>query len=233
MRQYILDRCTDPQNPTLDEVPNEKIPVYDDDDAAEADLANLEVGQIVATKQVYDHTVFDINYPIGVTYTQYPQQKSPNELWGNISTWVELDYSGAFFRSSGGNANGFATSTDTLSSCLQEQATAVNGLTGKTSDTRNSDNTADKTLTGSATTGTTDRTSSGGKVGLISKEAYTCGIFSKTGSMYNGDYAALRTSTDGRYLTIDATHSHNVSISSTNTETRPTNYTVKVWVRTA
>lgn len=179
MKQYILDRCTDPNDPTLDEVPNEKIPVYEDDDAAEADLANLEVGQIVATKQVYDYTVFDINYPIGVTYTQYPQQKSPNELWGNISTWVELDYDGAFFRSSGGNANGFATSTDTLSSCKQASAIQCHNHT---------------IILSSASGGNGGRPFAGCNTSLSSN-----GITECTGS----------------------------------SETRPVNYTVKVWVRTA
>ena len=37
-------------NQVLHESPTEQIPIYDDYDAAEADLANLEVGQIVATK---------------------------------------------------------------------------------------------------------------------------------------------------------------------------------------
>lgn len=29
-------------------------------------------------------SVFNMNYPIGFTYVQFPQQASPNELWGNI-----------------------------------------------------------------------------------------------------------------------------------------------------
>lgn len=53
---------------------------------------------------------FDIAWPIGVTYPQYPGCKSPNELWGQYSTWVELDFGGAFFRSNGGNASAFEAS---------------------------------------------------------------------------------------------------------------------------
>ena len=53
---------------------------------------------------------FDIAWPIGVVYTQYPGCKSPNELWGDYSTWEELNYGGAFFRSSGGNASSFEAS---------------------------------------------------------------------------------------------------------------------------
>ena len=50
---------------------------------------------------------FDIAWPVGVTYTQYPGQKDPNQLWGGYSTWEELNYSGAFFRANGGLAEGF------------------------------------------------------------------------------------------------------------------------------
>ncbi len=52
--------------------------------------------------------IFNTIYPIGFTYPQYPGQKDPNELWGDISTWEELNYGGAFFRAAGGNADGFS-----------------------------------------------------------------------------------------------------------------------------
>ena len=41
---------------------------------------------------------FNTIYPVGYVYPQYPGQKNPNELWGEISTWEALDYKGAFFR---------------------------------------------------------------------------------------------------------------------------------------
>lgn len=49
MKQFIVDRHTTPNTPTLEQVPTEKIPVYDDIDAAAADLANLAENQIIAT----------------------------------------------------------------------------------------------------------------------------------------------------------------------------------------
>ena len=55
---------------------------------------------------------FDTMHPIGEVYTQYPGQKTPNQLWGNFSTWEELDYGGAFFRAAGGNALPFNSSLD-------------------------------------------------------------------------------------------------------------------------
>ena len=50
--------------------------------------------------------IIDMVWPIGVIYTQYPQQKSPQELFPN-TTWEEVNYDGAFFRASGGNAAAF------------------------------------------------------------------------------------------------------------------------------
>ena len=50
---------------------------------------------------------FEIAWPLGSVYTQYPGQKSPMELWGDLSTWEVIEYGGAFFRSNGGNADNF------------------------------------------------------------------------------------------------------------------------------
>lgn len=50
MKQFILDRHTVPGTTSLEQVPTDKIPVYETKTAAENDLANLEVGQIIATK---------------------------------------------------------------------------------------------------------------------------------------------------------------------------------------
>ena len=54
MKQFIVDRHTTPNTPTLEQVPTEKIPIYENRAAVEADLANLSVGQIVATKDTGD-----------------------------------------------------------------------------------------------------------------------------------------------------------------------------------
>ena len=58
--------------------------------------------------------VFNYVWPVGSVYTQYPGQLAPNDplLYGNFSTWEELDYAGSFFRAAGGNAEAFeATKT--------------------------------------------------------------------------------------------------------------------------
>ena len=60
----------------------------------------------VNVTDVNGKAIIDKVWPIGVIYTQYPQQKSPQELFPG-TTWVEVDYGGAFFRASGGNAAAF------------------------------------------------------------------------------------------------------------------------------
>ena len=60
----------------------------------------------VNVTDVNGKAIIDKVWPIGVIYVQFPQQKSPQELFPN-TTWVELDYGGAFFRASGGNAAAF------------------------------------------------------------------------------------------------------------------------------
>ena len=64
-------------------------------------------------------------YPVGVIYIQFPQQKSPEELFPGM-TWEELDYDGAFFRASGGNADGFIEESGDLS----KQAEGLPDITG-------------------------------------------------------------------------------------------------------
>jgi hypothetical protein len=62
MKQFIVDRHTVPGTPSMDEVPNEKIPIYNSLADAEADLANLEKGQIGSTKD----TGAELSQPVDV-----------------------------------------------------------------------------------------------------------------------------------------------------------------------
>jgi len=51
---------------------------------------------------------FDAIWPVGIVYVQYPQQKSPVELFaGTGSQWKVLNYNGAAFRAEGGKALAF------------------------------------------------------------------------------------------------------------------------------
>ena len=50
MKQFIVDRHTTPATPSMAAVAIPKVPVYDTLADAQADLANLKVGQLVATE---------------------------------------------------------------------------------------------------------------------------------------------------------------------------------------
>lgn len=58
--------------------------------------------------------IFNLFFPVGVTYVQYPQQASPNDLWGEFSTWEVIDYDGAFFRAEGGRSKTFIEESEDL-----------------------------------------------------------------------------------------------------------------------
>lgn len=63
MKQFFVDRHTTPNTPTLEQVPTEKIPIYENRAAVESDLANLAVGQIVMTP---DEGAEELLHPVAV-----------------------------------------------------------------------------------------------------------------------------------------------------------------------
>lgn len=71
MQSFILDRHTDPNNPTMKVTQDDKFPVYATEADAEADLANLEEGQIVGTKENGDGNryVLQSDYTSDNTYS--------------------------------------------------------------------------------------------------------------------------------------------------------------------
>ena len=94
------------------------------------DVSNITVNKITGTNgqvigrvdgnvkwvnviDISDLAIIDAVWPIGVIYTQYPQQRSPQEIFPN-TTWEELDYDGAFFRASGGNSEAFIEESGVL-----------------------------------------------------------------------------------------------------------------------
>lgn len=183
-------------------------------------------------------TVLNALMPVGYVYVQYPQTKSPEELWPGF-TWQVKDYSGAFFRSSGGNANGYASCTDVLSNCRQSSQNAYHN----------------HTVCNHSHSATTNSTG-GGKFNFAFNGCYgtmipvggvsECFCIYATGTTYQNisNYTAF----SGLGCTICLRdHSHTVTGggvcgtlpytsyngSSTNQEARPENYTIRVWVRTA
>lgn len=68
---------------------------------------------VLVSKSGIDYRMSTENYskgtfPIGTTYTQYPNKSSPSEL-GLVGTWenISSEFAGDFFRAEGGNASTF------------------------------------------------------------------------------------------------------------------------------
>ena len=164
-------------------------------------------------------TMFDLVRPIGDTYVQYPQQASPNELWGDISTWEVVNYNGAFFRASGGNAAAFIEKSGVLSKQAGQNLSHRHGFTPK---------------------GTIDYITLAGGIGVTARY-----LLNKSGIVRYGPDTHHWTVKGGdagptdRVVIVDASHAHNFSGSADSTdysggsECRPDNYTIRVWKRTA
>lgn len=153
--------------------------------------------------------IFDIVWPIGVLYTQYPQQKSPQELFPN-TTWEEVNYSGAFFRASGGNAAAFNGGKQGQSIQSHSHPFSWSGS--------HSHPITDPGHSHSIPTGTQDGHDEG-----LNDHAFDTSP---------NAHSTVSSKTD---ITID---SATISISGTTgsaggNETRPANYTIRIWKRTA
>ncbi len=157
-------------------------------------------------------------YPIGITYVQYPQQKSPEELFPG-TTWEVIDYDGAFFRASGGNADGFIEESGDLSMQAQSVEShshdfSVSGTTGG--------------MSGDS---------------YVNHPGHTVNGTNSDRSKYNGSNGEhYNYSSSGRHtaqaIYIDLSHTHSFSASGTTdssgaSETRPQNFTMRIWKRTA
>lgn len=173
---------------------------------------NATKEELIAIKETLKSSVFNLIYPVGVTYVQYPQQASPMELWGSFSTWEVIDYDGAFFRAAGGNANAFIEE----SGVLRKQADAI-----KTHTTGGMSANA----TGSFYNARSFFSEEFGGEGNVSVD--------KSYNGENGAYALEWGGTAGKYRSrvyINVSHTHTYS---GDVETRPQNYTVKIWKRIA
>lgn len=244
-----------------------------------------------ATSDIRPQALFDLVHPIGEVYVQFPAQLDPQTLYnmnGIQSTWVKQNYSGAFFRADGGNAEAFQT---TLGSA-QGQATAKNGLSISNTlsvGSASSGGTANVTASGGVdhthnmqhkhTRGTMNITgtiqnpngtfhvmgfesASSNFTGAFSGSNFTG--YSRTGqssshagakvmefdasktwagvtsdSLTNTSTSTSPTAKDNTGGASAYSHSHNVylrggvSLGNGDTETRPTNYTIQIWKRTA
>lgn len=224
--------------------------------------------------------VFDALRPIGSTYTQFPGQASPNDLWSNYSTWEVLNYAGAFFRAEGGNAQTFDSSLtdihlsgttiikqgevsniaigDILYDPDYNEYRTVTGLTvtanvsnieidsafTNTNITnvliRQKDTTAVNGLKANSSadgTGTDNKTATAGNWSFdIARGGYgNTIVWAKdntsvgSGSSRNLDISNDSTTRNTHRVSSPA-HSHSVYLAG-DSETRPINYTIKIWKR--
>lgn len=158
-------------------------------------------------------------------YVQFPQQDSPQNLF-ICTKWTEISYSGAFFRASGGNAAAFIEKSGVLS----KQAGNIQAHNHKMNHDHGS--TGDMSDNSSGYTGVGDRNGNGAIrcTGPFSYKRYVNG---------NIRQFAPSTNADEYCLFMNIAHSHTVPKYSGNTadaggsETRPENYTIRVWKRTA
>ena len=152
--------------------------------------------------------IIDVVWPVGVIYTQYPQQKSPQELFPNTK-WVEVNYGGAFFRASGGNAAAFNGGKQGQSIQSHNHPASFSGET----------QTGEVDLSNNINSGSPIRSCSG--------------VFSGKGNsrigLDSGDWANRWS---GFKLTITPTGFVSVGYTG-GKETRPSNYTIRIWKRTA
>ena len=168
-----------------------------------------DIKQLKDFKENIDRSVFNLIYPVGVTYTQYPQQASPMELWGSFSTWNVVNYDGAFFRAEGGNANAFIEKTGAL--VKQQDAIKTHTTGGMSANAIGAFNTRLSDKMGAANTME--------PWGNVSR-----------GDIFDGYKSGSGDAWVGVNYTINVSHTHTYSGAA---ETRPYNYTVRIWKRTA
>ena len=155
-------------------------------------------------------------YPVGVIYIQFPQQKSPEELFPGM-TWEELDYDGAFFRASGGNADGFIEESGELS----KQAEGLPDITGSILPCDNNYfiSAGIYSKGGAFTTASTGAR-------LISADNDNRTDLSSRGNKFTFSAANGETTTDG---TVRST----AEVYGKSDHVTPENYTMRIWKRTA
>lgn len=171
-------------------------------------------GQLLAVLNKIKAEAINEAWPVGITYVQYPQQKSPQELFPK-TTWEVVSYEGAFFRAEGGNANAFIEKSDVLS----VQGDTIKAHTHQTSCKGMSGN-----ATGTLSVVATYRNGATGSGCISLRDAFMNGDFGGAGG--KGGYFYT--------MSINVSHTHNVIVDNYgDNETRPENFTVRIWKRTA
>lgn len=140
--------------------------------------------------------------PSGFVYIQYPGQSEPGELWPN-DTWENISscFPGLFFRAEGGNACAFNNGS-------QGQATSATGITASLS---------------SYTWNHCHPTTPYNIYAALALFTNTCGSTNALSCTGCVTFSASGTTT------CNGLHCHSITLSSTDSETRPVNYTIRIW----
>lgn len=186
-----------------------------------------------ATKKLVSANIsvqFDLAWPIGVTYVQYPQQASPMDLWGDFSRWEVINYDGAFFRAEGTNADAFIEKTGNLVKQAEEIKTHTHPFSWSgTTHSMNRNNIHNHAMY-SFFANASNHANIGNNFGITWN--------GKTGEWKSWVQYGNQVEPAVGTLGVDTNHEHyyegsNITSASGGTETRPYNFTIRVWKRTA
>ena len=183
------------------------------------------VGQLLAVLNKIKAEAINEAWPVGITYVQYPQQKSPQELFPK-TTWVELSYDGAFFRASGGNAAAFIEKSGVLTKQKSQNKAHSHEMD---SAGRHSHGRGNMEISGYISG---LQTSMGAGGAFFFSDVYA-GLSPRMVSVSDArtiSFSASKTWTGN--TSENGSHSHTVHDDG-GSESRPENYTIKIWKRTA
>ncbi len=182
-------------------------------------------GQLLSVLNKIKEEAINEAWPVGITYVQYPQQKSPQELFPK-TTWQEISYDGAFFRASGGNAAAFIEKSGNLVKQDDQNKAHSHGM--------------DSAGNHQHSRGTMNIVGSISGMGVTMGASGACYV----SSAYSGPNPRITSDSDARTITFDASrkwtgstsedgsHSHTVHNEGGN-EARPSNFTIRIWKRTS
>ena len=162
---------------------------------------------------------------VGKRITQYPQEEAPTDVYP-CTSWQEISYNGAFFRASGGNAAAFIEKSGVLSKQKSQNKAHSHGIDsagGHRHDRGNME------ISGAIS-----------GLGVNMGASGACYV----SSAYSGSNPRMVSDSDARIISFlasrtwtgntseNGSHSHTVHDDG-GSESRPENYTIKIWKRTA
>ena len=162
---------------------------------------------------------------VGKRITQYPQEESPTDVYP-CTAWQEISYDGAFFRASGGNAAAFIEKSGDLSK--QESQNKAHSHKMDSAGEHNH-NRGNMEISGAIS-----------GLGVSMGASGACYV----SNAYSGSNPRITSDSDARTISFlasrtwtgntskDGSHSHTVHDDG-GSESRPENYTIKIWKRTA